>query len=71
MDRFALYDGVTYTVRKANSRGGFGWKAGEEPEEEISGLVEVCNCKIEKIIRDGQVIIVRDGREFNVLGAQL
>ena len=71
MDRFALYDGLTYTVRKANSRGGFGWKAGEEQEEDISGLVEVCNCKIEKIIRDGQVVIVRDGREFNVLGAQL
>ena len=70
MDRFALYDGVTYTVRKANSRGGFGFKAGEEPEEEAIEHT-VCNSKTEKIIRDGQIVIVRDNKEFNVLGAQL
>ncbi len=70
MDRFALYDGVTYTVRKANTRGGFGFKAGEEPEEE-SIEHTVCNSKTKKIIRDGQIVIVRDNKEFNVLGAQL
>ena len=69
MDRFALYDGVTYTVRKANARGGFGLKAGEESHEGIDHAA--CNCKTEKIIRDGQVVIVRDKKEFNVLGTQI
>lgn len=70
MDRFAIYDGKTYTVRKANGRGGFGLKAGEEQKEGIDNTSS-CNCKVEKIVRDGQVIIVRDGREFNTLGAEL
>ena len=70
MDRFATYDGVNYTVRKANARGGFGWKAGEEPQEQD---IDNCACsqKAMKIIRDGQIVIVRDNKEYNVLGAQL
>ena len=62
-----LVPGVT--IRKANARGGFGAKAGGEP----SGIDNVsdCGCKVEKIIRDGQVIIIRDNKEYNVLGAQL
>ena len=69
MDNFALYDGVNYTVRKANARGGFGLKAGDEPQ----GIEDVQrdNVQCTKIFRNGQVIIVRDGKEFNVLGAQL
>ena len=59
------------TVRKANARGGFGYKAGEEPKDQAIDHTDACNCKVEKIIRDGQVIIVRDGREFNTLGAEL
>ena len=70
MDRFAIYDGKTYTVRKANARGGFGPKAETEQKEGIDNT-SACNCKVEKIVRDGQVIIVRDGREFNTLGAEL
>ena len=70
MDRFALYDGVNYTVRKANARGGFGLKAGEEPHEGITNT-EVSNDQVKKIVRDGQVVIVRDNKEYNVLGAQL
>ena len=70
MDRFAIYDGKTYTVRKANGRGGFGPKAETEQKEGIDNT-SACNCKVEKIVRDGQVIIVRDGREFNTLGAEL
>lgn len=30
-----------------------------------------CGCKTEKIIRDGQVVIVRDGKEYNVLGTEI
>ena len=70
MDKFALYDGVNYTVRKANARGGFGLKAGEEPSQAISNTA-VSNEKVAKIIRDGKVIIIRGDKEFNVLGAQL
>lgn len=69
-DKLALYNGVEYTLRKANARGGFGKPAGENPEEAIENI-DACNCKVEKMIRDGQVIIVRDGKEYNVLGAQL
>ncbi len=69
MDRFALYDGVTYTVRKANTRGGFGWKAGEEPQGISNTAAEAV--KVQKIIRDGQVIILRDNKEYNIIGAEL
>ena len=70
MDKLAVYDGVTYTLRKANARGGFGLKAGEEPHEGITNT-EVSNDQVKKIVRDGQVVIVRDNKEYNVLGAQL
>jgi hypothetical protein len=69
MDRFALYDGVTYTVRKANTRGGFGLPAGEEPQGISNTAAEAV--KVQKVIRNGQVVILRDGKEYNVLGAQL
>lgn len=70
MDRFALYDGVTYTVRKANARGGFGVPAGEEEPTGIE-TERVSNGKAEKIIRNGQVVIVRDNKEFTILGNEL
>ena len=57
-------------IRKANTRGGFGYVAGEEPHEDIDNT-KAETVKVQKIMRDGQVIIVRDGKEFNVLGAQL
>ena len=62
-----IHEGVT--IRKANGRGGFGWKRGEEPQG-IDNTSD-CGCKVEKIIRDGQVIIIRDNKEYNVLGTQL
>lgn len=67
---FAPLQGVDHSVRKANARGGFGLKAGEEQKEGIDNTA-ASNCKIEKIVRNGQVVIVRDGKEFNVLGAEL
>ncbi len=63
-------EGSGITVRKANTRGGFGAKAGEEPSQAISNTA-VSNEKVAKIIRDGKVIIIRGNKEFNVLGAQL
>lgn len=57
------------SIRKANARGGFGLKAGEEPQ----GVENVQKDKVQctKIFRDGQVVIVRDGKEFNVLGTEI
>ena len=70
MDKFALYDGVHYTVRKANARGGFGLNN----EAIIPEAVDNTNAeavRVQKVVRDGQVVILRDGKEYNVLGAQL
>ena len=59
------------TVRKANARGGFGAPAGEEDPKEGLENTAAKNGNIQKIFRDGQVVIVRDGKEYNVLGAEL
>ena len=69
MDKLAVYDGVEYTLRKANARGGFGLTVEQQHEGVENTQAEAV--KVQKIMRDGQVIIVRDGKEFNVLGAQL
>ena len=63
------------TVRKANARGGFGWKAGEEPVDPTEGCEQVKSEELRvrsgKILRDGRVIIVRDGRMYDILGNEL
>ena len=70
-DKVALYNGINYKIRKANGRGGFGLPADSKPE----GLKEVGEqssaSKTQKIIRNGQLIIVRDGKTYNAQGAQL
>jgi len=63
-------EGSGITVRKANARGGFGLKAGEEPQG-VENTKAAEAKKAVKVFRDGQVVILRDGREFNVLGAEL
>ena len=70
MDKFALYDGVQYTVRKANARGGFGApaKGGEEEGIENARMDDV---RCTKVLRNGQVVIVRDNKTFNMLGAEI
>ena len=69
MDRFALYDGVTYTARKANARGGFGLPAGENPEGVENTVDE--SAKVTKIIRDGQIVIIKNDKTYNVYGMAL
>lgn len=71
MDRFAVYDGVTYTVRKANARGGFGLKAGEQQPGEAVEQVSDSQATTTKILRNDQVLIQRDGRMFNMLGTEI
>ena len=70
MSKLALYNGVEYTLRKANARGGFGLRAGEDPHEGIENT-DVSNSQVTKIIRDGQLIIIRDNKEYNVYGLVL
>jgi len=69
MDRFALYDGVNYTVRKANARGGFGEAAGDD---ETTGVEAVSNqpsaVSVQKVLRGGQLIIIRGGMQYNTIG---
>ena len=68
-DKLALYDGKTYILRKANTRGGFGLPAVQEP----TGLkqTKTDNSRVQKMIRNGQLIIIRDGKEYSVSGGQL
>lgn len=66
-------EGSGITVRKANARGGFGLAAGEEPEpSEV--VVTVSGERSEfsgKMLRNGRVIIVREGRMYDMLGNEL
>lgn len=57
------------TVRAVNGRGGFG--APVVVSEELAIDNTKADVKTTKMIRDGQVVIVRDGKEYNVLGAEL
>ena len=57
------------TVRKANVRGGFGLPVEHQPTAIANTAAETV--KVQKIIRDGQVIIIRDNKEYTILGAEL
>ena len=69
MNKFALYNGVKYTVRKANARGGFGAPTGEgETGIERVAPLTVCN---HKVIRDGLLYIMRDNKTYNAIGQRM
>lgn len=73
-DKYGMGDKMPtaeYYVRFGNGRGGFGPAVhpGETPESIDN--TEVSNSKVTKTVRDGQLIIVRDGKEYNVLGSEL
>lgn len=68
-DKIALYNGITYTIRKANARGGFG-EPGDKPGQGVDNTSAEAQ-KVQKIVRDGKVVIIRDNKEYNVLGAEL
>lgn len=53
-------------IRAANNRGGFGAPAVEDSAQDIENTT--CKTNVEKIIRNGQVIIIRDNQKYNVLG---
>ena len=58
------------SIRKANARGGFGKPAGEDEPEAVEN-VESKTSRAEKIFRNGQLVVIRDGKAYNALGAQL
>ena len=73
-DKYGLGDMMPtaeYYVRFGNGRGGFGPAVypGETPESIDN--TEASNSQVIKTVRDGQLIIIRDNKEYNVLGAQL
>jgi len=68
MDKLAVYNGVVYTLRKANARGGFGKPAGVD---EAIDNTNVNDIRVEKIIRNGQVVIIRGNKTYNALGVEL
>ena len=55
-----------YTVRAANGRGGFG--APMQIKEEMAIDNTKADVKTTKIFRDGQLIIIKNNNEYNVLG---
>ena len=60
-----------YYVRFANGRGGFGPAVHYWDNPEAIDNTAASNGKISKIFRDGQVVIVRDGKEYSIIGAEL
>ena len=56
------------TVRKANTRGGFGLPAGAQPEGIENTNAASNNGKVSKIFRDGHLIILKNNNEYSVLG---
>lgn len=58
---------ISSIFRKANGRGGFGWKAGEKPHEDIEHTAAEA-AKVQKFFRDGKVVIVRGEKEYSVFG---
>lgn len=58
------------TVRKANARGGFGEAVLYIPETTAIEAVsnQLSAVKAEKVMRDGQLIIIRDGMQYNAIG---
>ena len=69
-NKLALYNGVVYTLRKANARGGFGAPANQEETTAVENTADQ-SVKVTKGIRNGQLFILRDGKEYNVLGTEI
>ena len=69
MDKLAVYNAVEYTLRKANARGGFGLTV-EQQKQGVEN-VTATTVSVQKVLRDGQVVILRDGKEFNLMGTEL
>lgn len=70
INKLMLYDGKTYLLRKANSRGGFGTPV-EGKEETGVENVQRDQVRSMKVFRDGKIMIERDGKKYSIIGAKL
>ncbi|MBR1426548.1 MAG: hypothetical protein IJ581_03750 [Paludibacteraceae bacterium] len=59
------------TIRRANARGGFGYKAGQEPKSEGIENTAADKGKIEKVVRNGQLLILRGNALYTATGRQI
>ena len=63
------WDGeANIVVRAANARGGFGYPAEYGPQAAIDNVRS--DNQPQKVIRNGQVLILRDGKTYNALGQE-
>ena len=64
-------EGSGATARKANARGGFGQPV--EIKDTTTGLDQIVNRQSSnrKFIKDGRLIIIRDGKTYNALGTMI
>ena len=68
--KVAVYNGVNYKIRKANARGGFG-KSADDQGQATFGPSAIEPSNAQKTLCNGQLIIFRDGKQYNAIGAQL
>jgi len=60
------------TIRKANARGGFGAPVTiADTETEIESITNYQLPMTNKVIKDGRLLIIRDGKTYNAMGLQL
>lgn len=67
---YTASEGKEYEVRVANGRGGFSSKVKVNAAQGIDNHTNTVN-KIEKVVRNGQVVILKNGVQYNVLGTRL
>ena len=58
-------------VRKANARGGFGEPAEDGGETGIEQVGQELKAKSQKLIKDGQLFIIRDGKIYTAQGMEV
>ena len=61
------------TIRQANARGGFGEAVAYNPIGTAIGAIsnQQSAVSVQKVMRDGQLIIIRDGQKYNAAGFEL
>ena len=64
-------DDSDVTARKANARGGFGKPVSVHDQPSGIESIQTSEVSLQKILRDGQIVIVKDGKTYNTLGVEL
>jgi hypothetical protein len=63
-------DHIGKTIRQANGRGGFGEAVVYDPAAKVIEVVDGQQSvvSVQKVIRNGQLVIIRGGVEYNTIG---